>query len=89
MGEEGRVNQAIQHHDHNAQDIYNHPKAADGQELWRCKGIGDTSNWDANVGIGKSSLRTEAIPGKKPGNGVLFRKIYQKGQSYVHMKDSK
>ena len=33
MGEEGRVNQAIQHHDHQAQEIYNHPKAADGQEL--------------------------------------------------------
>jgi hypothetical protein len=56
-----------------------HPKASKEHELWRCRGIGDTSRWDENVGIGKSMLQTEAIAGKHAGNGVFFRKDLASG----------
>ena len=77
--ESGRISQLLHKKlkdDHGASD---HPRATEGQELWRCRGLGDTSRWDDNFGIGKSAIKSQALPGRTAGNGVFFRKDFAEG----------
>ena len=77
--ESGKISQLLHKKlkdDHGASDLL---RATEGQELWRCRGVGDTSRWDDNVGIGKSALKSQALPGRTAGNGVFFGKDFAEG----------